>query len=525
VATESFTSNPTTLGWAQTPFYLKQLADQNFARGVNRIVFHTSDHQPFVDDKHKPGITLGYYGQHYTRNITWAEQAIAWNSYLSRCSYLLQQGKPVADVAYFYGEGAPVTVPYWKSFSPAVPVTFSYDYINADVLLHHVSVSANQLSLDGGMSYRVLVIPDEMTSLSLPMVRKLGELIKAGAIVVAPRVANTPSLSDFKDLPGLKTLADDIWGANPTPSGSRSYGQGKVYWGTSLEQVLSDEGIAPDFTFEAPKTISTFSYPTPKATDEIVWAHRQTTSADIYFVANQKVRTEEVATSYRVTGKVPELWHPDTGKFEPSSYRVQNKRTFITLQLAPEESVFVIFRASSQEPGRTLPPPQVRELTTLSGGWKVTFPPGLGAPSQIELQSLISWTEAPQAGVKYFSGTATYSQDFEVEQSWLAPGSSILLDLGRVREFAEVTLNGKPVETILWKPPFRVDISSALKAGTNHIEVKVTNLWPNRLIGDQQPGADQYTFTDYQAYTKDSPPIESGLLGPVRLMAASSAAQ
>ena len=127
--------------------------------------------------------------------------------------------------------------------------------------------------------------------------------------------------------------------------------------------------------------------------------------------------------------------------------------------------------------------------------------------------------------MKYFSGTATYSQDFEVEQSWLASGSSILLDLGRVREIAEVTINGKPVETILWKPPFRVDISSALKAGINHIEVKVTNLWPNRLIGDQQPGADQYTFTDYQAYTKDSPLIESGLLGPVRLIAAPSVAQ
>ena len=125
--------------------------------------------------------------------------------------------------------------------------------------------------------------------------------------------------------------------------------------------------------------------------------------------------------------------------------------------------------------------------------------------------------------MKYFSGTATYSQDFEVQQSWLTSGSSLLLDLGRVREIAEVTINGKPVETILWKPPFSTDITSALKAGTNHIEVRVTNLWPNRLIGDQQPGADHYTFTDYQAYTKDSPLTEAGLLGPVRLMGASSA--
>jgi hypothetical protein len=149
----------------------------------------------------------------------------------------------------------------------------------------------------------------------------------------------------------------------------------------------------------------------------------------------------------------------------------------------------------------------------------VTFPPNLGAPSQIELPSLISWTDSSDAGIKYFSGTATYSQDFNVDKSWLASGSSIQLDLGRVREFAEVSINGKPVGGILWKPPFVADISSDLKPGSNHIEVKITNLWPNRLIGDQQPDAkEHYTFTDYRAYTKDSPLIESGLLGPVRLV-------
>jgi hypothetical protein len=525
VATESFTSNPTTLGWAQTPFYLKQLADQNFARGVNRIVFHTSDHQPFVDDKHKPGITLGYYGQHYTRNITWAEQAVAWNSYLARCSYLLQQGKPVADVAYFYGEGAPVTVPYWKSFSPAVPASSSYDFINSDILLHHASVSANQFALDGGMRYRVLVIPDEMTSLSLPMVRKLAELVKAGAILVAPRVVATPSLSGFSHAAELHALAGEIWGADTASSGSHSFGKGKVYWGTSLEQVFADQGILPDFTFEPPKVTSDYIYPLPKATDEIVWAHRQTPDADAYFVANQKARTEDVVTSYRINGKAPELWHPDTGAIEPAAYRVQDNRTFVTLHLAPEESVFVVFRDGSQAPFRVLPEQDARELTSLSGAWKVTFPAGLGASSRIELPSLLSWTDSSQAGIKYFSGTATYSQDFNVEPQWLSSGAATRLDLGRVREIAEVTVNGKPVGGILWKPPFAADISSALKAGANHIEIRVTNLWPNRLIGDQQLGAEQYTFTDYQAYTKDSPLIESGLLGPVRLIAVTAAAR
>jgi hypothetical protein len=526
VATESFTSNPTTIGWAQTPFYLKQLADQNFARGVNRIVFHTSDHQPFVDGKHRPGITLGYYGQHYTRNITWAEQAVAWNAYLARCSYLLQQGKPVADVAYFYGEGAPVTVPYWKRFSPAVPASASYDYVNSDVLLHDASVSGKELVLKGGMQYRVLVVPDETTSLSLRLLRQIGELVKSGAIVVAPRVAASPSLSDSNNGAELKAQVDAIWGSDAGPSGSHAYGKGKIYWGTSLEQVFSDQGIAPDFAFEAPQVTSTYSYPVPKATDDIVWAHRRTPDTDLYFVANQKVRTEDVETSYRVTGKAPELWHPDTGKTEPASYRVEAGRTRVTLHLAPEESVFVVFGKPSNAPSRALPKHQSQELTTLSGPWKVAFAPDLGAPSQIELSSLISWTESPQPGVRYFSGSATYSQEFNIQPNWLSSGSPIQLDLGRVREIAEVAVNGRPIDEILWKPPFVVDITALLKPGANHLEVKVTNLWPNRLIGDQQPDTtEHYTFTDYQAYTKNSPLIESGLLGPVRLLAEKSTAK
>ncbi len=163
---------------------------------MNRIVFHTSDHQPFTDDKHKPGITLGYYGQHYSRNITWAEQAIAWNTYLARCSYLEQAGHPVVDVAYFYGESAPVTVPYWKQFSPSLPDGFSRDYVNSDIILNRATVEAGNLALASGMRYRVLVVPDEFDQLSVPLVRKLSELVKAGATLVAPRVKNSPSLAD-----------------------------------------------------------------------------------------------------------------------------------------------------------------------------------------------------------------------------------------------------------------------------------------------------------------------------------------
>jgi hypothetical protein len=519
IATESFTSNPSTPGWAQTPFYLKQLADQNFARGVNRIVFHTSDHQPFTDDKHKPGITLGYYGQHYSRNITWAEQAIAWNTYLARCSYMEQAGKPVVDVAYFYGEGAPVTVPYWKEFSPGVPLGFARDYVNSDIILNHASVVDGDVVLSGGMHYRVLVIADEFDQLSIPLVRKLSELVKAGATVVAPRVKDSPSLADKGASSELRALSATLWGSDVAPHGTRVFGKGRIYWGTPLQAVLAAVHVDPDFTFDPPKNVTPYDYPSPRTAAEVVWNHRRAEDKDIYFVANQRMRAEDLVVHFRVAGKSAELWHSDTGMIEPAVPATDCNNSMLRLHLTPEESVFVVFRKG----GASGPPATTQateELLTITNPWKVSFPPHLGAPPEIELNALSSWTTSVDQGVKYFSGTATYTNRFVLPDRWDRSHSKVLLDLGRVREFAQVRLNDKALPDILWKPPFRVDVTATLKSGVNTIEIQVTNLWPNRIIGDQQPEAkERYTFTVYGAYKAESPLVESGLLGPVKLMA------
>jgi alpha-L-rhamnosidase len=517
IATESFTSNPSTPGWGQTPFYLKQLADQNLARGVNRIVFHTSDHQPFTDDKHKPGITLGYYGQHYSRNITWAEQAIAWNTYLARCSYMGQTGKPVVDIAYFYGESAPVTVPYWKEFSPSVPSSYTRDFVNSDVILNHVTVDKGDLALSGGMHYRVLVIPDEFDQLSVPFVRKLSELVKAGVTVVAPRVKDSPSLADKDASSELRELSEALWGSDTGVRGSHAFGEGKIYWGTRLETVLAAKRVDPDFTFDPPINVVSYDYPSPKTSAEVVWNHRQVENKEIYFVANQRMRTEDLVVHFRVSGKCVELWHPDTGLIEPANYSIDGNKTTLTLHLTPEESIFVVFRDKGFS-GKVPTVHAPEDILKITNPWKIEFPPNLGAPHQVELNPLASWTASGDPGIRYFSGTATYRNQFNLPDGWDRSGSKFVLDLGRVREFAQVTLNGKPLPDILWKPPFTLEVTSALKTGVNNIEVKVTNLWPNRIIGDQQPGVkEKYTFTVYGAYKADSPLVESGLLGPVVL--------
>jgi alpha-L-rhamnosidase len=509
VATESFTSMPFIPGWGQSPFYLKPLADRHFAMGVNRIVFHTSDHQPFVDDAHKPGITLWMFGQHYTRNITWAEQAVAWNTYLARSSYLLQQGKFVADLAYFYGEGAPATVPFWKDVRPALPAGYSYDYVNADVLLNRMSVANGRIVLPDGMSYRALVLPEDANRLTLPLVRKIRDLISAGALVIAPRPVQSPSLSDYPASDTeIRSIAQDVWGAIDGQSiTEHAYGKGKVYWGRTLQEILDTEKIAPDF-----------EYNRPHFDTELVWIHRQTSDADFYFVANQKARAEDVETRFRLSGKEAEIWHPDTGLIEPAEYKFENGRTVVPVHLDPDGSAFIVFRRATSEPSRTLPRPVRTELATVEGPWQVTFPPNWGAPPETTLDTLTSWAMNPNDGVKYFSGTATYTKQIKASKNWFAPGAKVLLDLGIIKEIAELSVNGHAVGGVLWKPPYQADVTGLLKQGENRIEIKVTNLWPNRIIGDQQPNAQkQYTWTDYRPYTKNSPPLESGLLGPVTI--------
>ena len=511
-AAESFTTMPFVPMWGESPFYLKPIGDRALALGINRIVFHESAAQPFVDDQHKPGMTLGFFGQNYTRNVTWAEQAVAWNQYLARSSFLLQQGLYVGDLAYYYGEGAPITVPFWKEIRPAVPDGYSCDWVNTDVLLTRMSVQDGRLTLPDGMSYKTLVLPEDVTHLSLPVVEKIRDLVAAGALVVAPRPETSPSLTGQ---PGadheIRFIANDVWGPIDGKSVTEHvYGKGRVYWGVPVAQVLMTEKTAPDFDYNRPAIDS-----------ELVWIHRHTDDADIYFVANERDRAEDFDTSYRVEGRNVELWHPDTGEIEPAAYLTGSGRTHVPLHLDPFGSIFVVFREKATSPSRTLPRSVSMELTTVNGPWEVRFPPNWGAPPSIKLDSLISWTNSADSGVKYFSGTATYRKDVQALPEWFQSSGKVFLDLGKVKDIAEVVVNGHRVDQILWKPPYAVDVTSALKPGTNHLEIKVTNLWTNRVIGDHQSGAmKHYTFTDFKPMnlTKDSDVLESGLLGPVRLL-------
>jgi hypothetical protein len=497
VAAESMTA---TLGaYAWSPATLKPTADKEMAMGVNRFAISTSVHQPLLD--RKPGISLGPFGQWFTRNETWAEQAEPWISYLARSSYLLQQGRFVADVAYFYGEDSNITAIYGDHF-PDVPPSYSFDYVNADALIHRFSVSDGQLTTPSGMRYRVLALDPRSRQMSLPVLRKILDLVKAGAVLVGAKPQSTPSLSD--DDSEFHALADRLWASG---SGVTAVGKGKVYGGQKIAEVLQGVGVAPDFEYQS-----------SRADTRVLYVHRTLSDADLYYVDNRSDRPEALEATFRVSGKAAELWHPDTGKIEPASYNTVNGRTTVPLQLEPWATVFVVFRHATKAASRHLPTPIESTVASVAGPWDVAFEADRGAPARISLERLISWSDSADVGVKYFSGTASYTKKLQVPAAWFGSHARLWIDLGQVKNLAAVSVNGKPLG-ILWKEPYRVDVTEALKAGDNTLEIKVTNAWVNRLIGDRQPNVTKtYTFTSPQFYKADSPLQASGLLGPVQIV-------
>ncbi|MBD0296297.1 MAG: glycosyl hydrolase family 43, partial [Flavisolibacter sp.] len=574
----------------------------------------------------------------------------------------------------------------------------------------------------------------------------------------------TPGLAGKSNDAELKNITREIWGdLDGNTRKERTAGAGKVFWGQPLSSLLNQLNIKPDFEFSSPNAAI------------INYIHRKIGDSDVYFVANPFRKQQEVVAAFRITGKKPELWNPDTGEITPIEvYDRADGRTKVPLQFDPAGSFFIVFRSpvikyvkgvekegtaiistkdfpsqqtgkypditnnftitawvkpetdenfnsafglgrglasnvfyppegervygsnhvacgliaarngfivyerANDSPALVLPVPMLvagwthvalvykngapflyvngklekggtasgkmvhpglgeavqdyfawyfegdkselqlfREVLTeerirqlfhegaplpeepfpvqitagvkgellfwqngrytvqsntgqnkllpisgiekpieLRNPWTIHFPPNLGAPDKISLSKLISLHRHPEDGVKYFSGTATYTNTFNVPVGLLSSNKRLFLDLGRVEILADINVNGKALG-ILWKPPFRIDITEAVKPGANNLEVQVTNLWPNRLIGDEQlpaeneygntsgggvgnvvsgggihklpdwyiegkpkPAGGRVAFTTWKHYNKDAPLLESGLIGPVLLRTA-----
>jgi hypothetical protein len=753
IGAEAFTSG--SLLWQQYPGSLKTLGDFIYASGVNRFIFHRFAHQPWTDERIKPGMTLGGNGLHFDRSNTWWDPAHAWIEYLTRCQTLLQHGLYAADALYLMAEGERFS----GGGSPRLPAGYDFDVASAEVVMQRLRVEKGRLVLPDGMNYRYLVLPDH-ARMTPELLKKIRELIKAGATVIGSRPKLSPSLSGYPGCDAaLSALGAELWGADGAAIGERRLGQGRLIWGKRFEDILATDRLAPDFACD-----DTQALPLLHA------IHRRNAEADLYFVAWAGNDTQDITCRFRCAGKIPELWHPDTGLMSDAPvWEERDGVTSLPLRLTPGASVFVVFRKPASKPvvgipvitsgGRQVYPwPVDREVARLTPGsraeaqkdftvafrvkpsgkialpaqsregvswggqdfavypapghsvwgngqaglgisvgqngiavfehaashvpallvhtgavrpwshlaivvtgnrpalyvdgkhvatglasamtlhastgvtcsqnppgyagklgaitqvdralaageiaelaavpfdappeklppvelisdrhgeavaafavagdyqirrgqietsitvkaipepmpvtgpWRISFPTGWGAPESATFDRLISWTEHPEAGIRYFSGTAVYRKTFDSAVSHLTShGLRISLDLGRVEVIAEVWLNGKSLGT-LWKPPFSLDITDSITEGANELEVRVTNLWVNRLIGDEQyPPDAQYngaslakwpdwlndpskrpeprrvTFAPIKPYGKDSPLFDSGLIGPVML--------
>jgi hypothetical protein len=443
--------------FAQGPRQLRRIADRFFAEGVNKVILHTSAHQPFTD--RRPGITLRQYGQHFTRNETWAEDAKAWVDYLARTSQMLQEGKPVADVAVFLGDDVPLALRL-PGVAPRI-TGYDHDFVNAEVLLN-ARAQDGSLVLASGARYRILLTPER--ELTTPLREKVRTLAAAGVAVV-------------------QSTQDAV-------------------------ARLRAKGVGPDVVF-------------PDASP-LHWIHRVTDDADIYFVTNQSGQAIADIAGFRVKGRHAESWNAVTGAREAIRYAPDGDVTIVQLALGAWESRFVVFRGASRArfTAQTLraevPISLHGILASLEGPWDVEFLDGRGAPAQSTFPRLSSWTESADDAIRHYSGRVRYRRDFDVKKEWL-DAQRVELDLGDVGELARVVVNGRDLG-VSWTEPDLVDVTHALRPGSNKLEIIVTNYWANRMIGDLQPGAKRETFAPIAPFTAASPLRRSGLLGPVRLL-------
>jgi hypothetical protein len=494
VAAESMTAELSP--WAWSPATLKPTADQEFINGINRIVIHESAHQPLIGNA--PGLSLGPYGQWFNRNETWAEQAGPWISYLARTSFLLQQGRFAADLIYFYGEDSNLTA-IFNQKSPDVPEGYGFDYVNAEALIHSLSVVDGRIKTPGGMSYRLLGLDPYSQHMSLPVMRGLHKLVEEGAVVAGPKPVDDPSLAD--DQTEFKKLNEELFGDG---TGTHKVGKGTVYAGQNLGDVFAAMHVKPDFGYTKPETDTRLEF-----------VHRKLADGDVYFVDNRSDNAAAIDATFRITGKAPELWRAENGSSEPVSFQIADGRTTVPLKLEPWGTVFVVFRKPTKQTSFTAPKKTETQLATVEGPWTVSFQPDRGAPPSVTLDTLSSWSDNRDSGVKYFSGAGTYTKSLDASPDWLKNRAHVWIDLGDVKNLAEVTVNGKSLG-IVWHAPYRVDVTAALKPGANEVKIMVINSWANRLIGDMQANATtKYTFTTNKPYRANAPLQSSGLLGPV----------
>lgn len=523
VPAESFTAHLD--GWRQHPASMKNQTDWAFAAGINRLTFHTFQHQALPDDQ-RPGMTMGPYGVHWDRNQTWWPYVGAYHKYIGRCQHMLQKGQTVADVLYLTPEEAPFVFRAPKSALEGDEVLIDRRGYNFDAcppsLLYGATVTPQgKVRFPSGAEYSLIVLP-EFATMTPTMLDKITSLVEAGATAVGLPPSTTPGLSGYPESETrLKEMTARLWGDDATADGlvGRTFGRGKIYTGAAVARSIDNMYPGYELTSALLRDSLGIVPAFQSASGSIRHIQKHYADVDYYFVANRTPDAVTDTLTLRVSGLQPQLWNPVTGQMHMlTSWTDNGTTTSIPMAFDGYQSYFIVMAGKPTHHDGTPNFPQKSVMQTVDGPWNVAFDPRWGGPENATFTELTDWTESTSDSIRYYSGTAVYTTTFDAVRP--ADGSAVTLSLGDVKNIARVSLNGHDLG-VVWSMPWEVGATEALVDGTNELTVEVTNLWPNRLIGDERDPAHRYTSTTFRHYTAESPLLPSGLLGPVRLVKAS----
>jgi hypothetical protein len=558
ISAESFTSTPE-INWKGHPAMAKASGDLAWTMGINEFMFHRFAHQ--ANTYAEPGMTMNRWGFHFDRTQTWWYNAgTAWFNYIARGSYLLRQGHPVSDLLIFVGDGAPNSSFQRKDFDSPIPLNINFDAVNADVLLNRAIVKDRKITLPEGTTYPLLILRNTKR-MTLPTLKRVRDFVNEGV----PIYGDIPqSMAGYGH---SKKVLDEF---NALLTSVR----GKIKPIDSWRELMERNNIQQDFSVVG--------------RSDIPFSHRKTEKEEVYFFFNPDSVARTFVTNFRASGKIPEQWNPMDGTTKKMASFVSNSSvTTCSIHLKARESIFVVFRENATSIVTTIPGEEdarvqyklssdntlqalvqksgtystrlstgdtwnfsitdLPEPMVLEGNWQVNFHHRNGTESSIQMPSLMDWKDHADESIKYFSGTATYKKEVIIQEQAINSNTTVMLTLGQVHIVAEVIVNNQKIGT-LWTAPFEMDITKFVRSGKNKLEIKVTNLWSNKLIGDEcfpandggyklgphgptnlkmpdwftnnkpRPAGERTTFTTAPFYTKDDPLMPSGLIGPVKLL-------
>ncbi|XCF05916.1 glycosyl hydrolase [Tamlana crocina] len=501
VSAEAFTAAQRS--YVRHPAMLKKRGDWSFTEGINHFVLHLYIHQP--DDNRVPGVNA-WFSTEFNRHNTWFKKSKSYFDYLRRSQHMLQQGQYAADVCYFIGEDAPIMT---GVRNPELPKGYSYDYINAEVIMDRMTVKDGKFVLPDGMTYSLMVLPP-FDTMRPELLAKIESLVSQGGKIYGKAPLKSPSLQNYPESDEkVRKIADKMWGSSQEEI--KNYGLGTIVDGIELQEALKQLNINKDVDLNGEKSV--------------LWTHRTMNGMDIYFLTNQSNEKVEFTPSFRVKGMKPQLWDAVTGNIKPlNNFKEDNNRTTVPLKMEPLQSWFVVFY-NSKDGDKPLTTktnfPETKVVKTLNNPWKVEFKNKVIGPKEtVVFNSLTDWIESENDKIKYYSGTATYTTTFNYAED--TTESDLFIDLGEVGVMATVKINGNDVGDT-WIAPFKLKINDAIVEGENTLEIEVVNVWRNRLTGDKNlPETERFTWVNVDRVAPNEALVSSGLLGPVTIQSSGS---